>query len=139
MPALHHKSYEAKHDGSRDVNSNDNLRSMENMSKTRERYARVAQKTRKSNSKKQQMLLKTIQTAIKRAASINATKCNNSNLRYEAYSDYRGYEARDNDSRYEAHDNNSRYEAHDNNSRYEAHSDKERYEAHNARKKREKH
>ena len=79
---------------------------MENMAKTKERYARVAQKARKSNSKKQQMLLKTIQRAMKRAASINAIKCgNNSNLRYEAHSDYRRYEAHDNDSRYEAHDN----------------------------------
>ena len=81
MPALNHKSYEAKHDGSRNVNNNDNLRSMENMSKNKERYARVAQKARKSNSKRQ-VLLKTIQRAIKRAASINAVKCNNSNLRY---------------------------------------------------------
>ena len=72
------------------------IKAMKHMSKTRERYARVAQKARKSNSKKQQMLLKTIQGAIKRAASINATKCNNSNLRYEAHSDYRGYEAHDN-------------------------------------------
>ena len=97
MPALHNKSYEAKNDGSRSVNNNDNLRSMENMSKTKERYARVAQKARKSNIKKQQMLLKTIQRAIKRAASINAIKRNNSNLRHEAHSDYRRYEAHDND------------------------------------------
>ena len=79
MSALHHKSYEAKHDGSRNVNNNNNLRSMENMSKTKERYARVAQKARgsvKLNSKKQQMLLTTIQKAIKRAASINAIKRN---------------------------------------------------------------
>ena len=102
MPALHHKSYEAKHDGSRNVNNNDNLRTIENMSKTKERYVRVA---RKSNSKKQEMLRKTIQRAIKRAASINAIKSNNSNLRYEAHSDYRRYEVHDNDSRYEAHDN----------------------------------
>ena len=105
MPALHHKSYEAKHDGSRNVNNNDNLRSMENMSKTKERHARVAQKARISNSKRQQMLLKTIQRAMKRAASINAIKCNNSNMRYEAHSDYRRYEAHHNDSSYEAHDN----------------------------------
>ena len=78
---------------------------MENMPKTKERYAKVAQKAPKSNNKKQQMLLKTIQRATKRAASINAIKCNNSNLRYEVDSDYRRYEAHDNDSRYEAHDN----------------------------------
>ena len=95
VPALHHKSYEAKHDGSRNVNNNDNLRSMENMSKTKERYVRVAQKARKSNSKKQQILLKTIQRVIKRAASTNAIKRNNSNLRYEAHSDNRRYEAHD--------------------------------------------
>ena len=95
MPALHHKSYEAKYDGSRNVNNNDNLTSMEYMSKTKERYARVAQKARELNSKKQQMLLKTIQRAIKRAASINAIKRNNSNLRYEAHSDNRRYEAHD--------------------------------------------
>ena len=80
MPALHHKSYEAKHDGSRNANNNDNLRSMENMSKTKERYAKVAQKARKSNNKKQQMLLKTIERPVKRAASINAIKCNNSKM-----------------------------------------------------------
>ena len=54
VPALHPKSYEAKHDGSGNVNNNNNLRSMENMSKTKERYARVAQKARgsvKLNSK----------------------------------------------------------------------------------------
>ena len=43
VPALHHKSYEAKHDGSRNVNNNNNLKSRKNMSKTK-RYARVAQK-----------------------------------------------------------------------------------------------
>ena len=48
VPALHHKSYEAKHDGSRNVNNNNNLRSMENMSKTKERYARVATNPREA-------------------------------------------------------------------------------------------
>ena len=68
------------------------------------------------NSKKQQMLLTTIQKVIKSAASINAIKRNNGDQRYEAHSDYRRYEAQDKDQGYEAH------------------SDKERYEAHNARK-----